>query len=293
VGHINMKSTVTILLTLIQFCVLGQSSQWDKNVIKTNKVDQVSIYAKVPKTNPAHPLKLKKQFLFDNEGRITESICKDCTQQFHRADGKFSADVIEKYFYENGRILKIERKEFEESTDLFYYNKSGDRRLKVTTDNKGERVALELSHLDKEGRETLTYDIDFDVPYPFGDSVSQVFIDKSSTNYESDKVIRQTYNSDELVNMGRTVHTSTFKIFSSSILPAEIENTLAALDLSFLKPWNKEITEIATDKIQVKNGETNKVKTTYTKDQNGLIVQGVEDMGTWTSESVYEYTYRN
>jgi hypothetical protein len=293
VGHINMKSTVTILLMLIQFCVLGQSSQWDNNVIKINKVDQVSIYAKVPKTNPAHPLKLKKQFAFDSEGRIVVSICKDCTQQFHRADGKFSADVIEKCSYENSKLLKIERKEFEESTDLFYYNKSGDRRLKVRTDNKGERVALALSHLDKQGRETLTYDVDFDVPYPSGDSVSQVFIDKSSTKYESDKIIRQTYNSSELVNMGRTVHISIFKIFNSSIVPAEIENTLSALDLTFLKPWNKEITEVATEKIQIKNGETNKVKTTYIKDKNGLIVQEIEDMRTWTRESVYEYTYRN
>lgn len=288
-----MKSTVTILLTLIKFCVLGQSSQWDKNVIKANKVEQVSIYGKVPKTNPAHPLKLKKQLSFDNEGRVIESICKDCTQQFHRADGKFSADVIEKYSYENDKISKIEREEFEESTDLFYYSKSGDRRLKITTDKKGERVALELSHLDKEGREILTYNVDFDVPYPSGDSVSQIFISKSSTKYEPNKVIRQTYNSDELVNMGRTIHTSIFKIFNSSVVPSEIENTLNALDLSFLKPWNKEITEVTTDKIQTKNGETNKVKTTYIKDKNGLIVQEIEDMGTWTRESAYEYTYRN
>jgi hypothetical protein len=288
-----MKSTVTIILTLIQFCVLGQSIQWDKNVIKANKIGQVSIYAKVPKTNPAHPLMLEKQFSFDNEGRIVESLCKDCTMQTHRADGRFSADVIEKYSYENDKIVKIERMEFEASTDLFYYNKSGDRKLKVTTNKDGERVALELSHFDKEGREILTYDIDFDVPHPSGDSVSQIFIDKSSTKYESNKVIRQTYNSDELVNMGRTIHTSTFIIFNSSIVPAEIENALNTLDQSFLKPWNKEITEITTEKVKIINGETSAVKTTYTKDKNGLITQGTEDMGTWTSESVYQYAYRN
>jgi hypothetical protein len=289
-----MKSTVTILLTLIQFSVLGQSSQWDKNVIKTNKVEQVSIYAKVPKTNPAHPLSLKKQFSFDNEGRIIESLCKDCTQQTHRQDGRFSADVVEKYSYENDKILKIQRIEFEESVDHFYYSKSGDRQLIVTTDKNGERTALELTCLDKEGRETLTYKLDFDSPYPYGDSVSQIFITKSATKYEPNKVIRQTYNSDELVNMGRTIHISTFNMLNSSIVPDEIERYLNALDQSFLKPlYKEEISETATHKIQIRHIETDKIKTTYVKDQNGLIVQEIEDMGNWTSESVYQYTYRN
>lgn len=288
-----MKSTVTIILTLIQFCVLGQSSQWDKNVIKKNKVEQVSIYSKVPKTNPEHPLSLRNQFSFDSEGRIIESVCKGCTQQTHRQDGRFSADVIEKYSYENDKIIKIERIEFEESSDHFYYSKSGDKRLKITKDKKGERIALELSHLDKEGQETVTYNLDFDFPYPSGDSVSQVFITKSLTDYARNKVIRQAYNSDELVNMGQTVHTSTFKVFNSSIVPSEVESALNTLDQSFLKLWNKEITEITTDQIQIKNGETNAVKTTYTKDKNGLIVQETENMGKWTRELVYQYGYRN
>lgn len=234
---------------------------------------------------------LTKQFTFDSEGRISESTCKDCAVQMHRADGRLSADVVEKYYYENNRILKIERKDFEESTDQFYYSSSGDKRLKVTTDKNGERIALELSDLDKEGQEILTYNIDFDVPYPSGDSVSQIFIDKSLTDYQSNKVIRQTFRSDELVNMGRTIHVSTFKIFKSSFTPIEVENALASLHKNFLKLWSIEVTKSDTNKIQTKDKRTNKVKATYHKDSKGLITNSEEEYGDGTKELVYKYQY--
>jgi hypothetical protein len=289
-----MKIRITIVLTLTQLFVLAQSTtDWDRDVIKKNKIEQISIYIKVPTTNPAHPLRLTKQFSFDKKGRVSKSLCKDCVSQTHRADGRFSEDVSEKFFYKDNKFLKIERTEFEESTDHFYYNKSRGKRLKITLDKSEERIALELCHLDKEGREILTYSVDFESPYPDGDSVSQIFITKSTAKYELNKVTRQEYISNELVNMGRRIHISTFKVFNSSIMPTEIENSLNALDQSFLEPYRKEITEITAQKIQIIDGEINKVKATYTKDKNGLIIQGMEKKWDWMDELVYEYKYRN
>src|SRR6187549_2947593 len=159
-GHINMKITIILFLTLLQFCALGQPDRWDKEPIKRNRVQEVSIYVAVPKTNPEHPKMLWRQASFDSEGRLIESNCKGCYVETHRPGG-WSADVIEKFSYEGNRLVKIDIMDFEKSTVHYYYNNEGDKRLKITTDKNGERTGTALEYLDKVGREILVYNIEF------------------------------------------------------------------------------------------------------------------------------------
>jgi hypothetical protein len=286
-----MKFTVTISLLLFQVLAFGQPEQWDKDVIKANKIQEVNIFTQVPKTNPEHPLMLWRQASFDSAGRLFQSNCKGCYIQTHR-EGGWTADIMKKFSYENERLIRIDWKAFDNRTIHFHYDESGFKRLRVTFDKDNKRIGLALEYLDKELRETLIYDFNFEMAHTFDDSVSQVDIERTTYQYELGKVTKQTYHSDELVYMGRTIHRSVLDILSSSNDLGLVESTIQRLDLQFLKPWYQEITQTKADKIQTM-GVTGDIRVTFYLDANGLIKKEEKLIGTRMREFEYHYKYRN
>ena len=78
-----MKITATIVLTLVCFGLLGQPSEWDREVIVKNKVKDVLVYTRVPKTNPDYfkepiGLMLISETNFDKSGQVIRTNCKNC-----------------------------------------------------------------------------------------------------------------------------------------------------------------------------------------------------------------------
>jgi hypothetical protein len=181
--HISMKFTVSIFLTLIQFGLLGQPSELDKDIIKKNKVRDVLVYTRVPKTNPDYFVEPKGLMLisetnFDKEGKVTQSNCKNCYIVTHREEG-CCADVIQKFFYKNDRLLRIDEIDFYKSTSLFFYDSVNNRRLVIGLDRNDERNKTKIEYFDNQGREITTIEIDFDNIWVKGDTVYQVFIRKT------------------------------------------------------------------------------------------------------------------
>lgn len=286
-----MKISSAIILTLIQFLALGQPNEWDIESIKRNKVKEVRIVVEVPKTNPAHPLMLWRQASFDTQGRLLESNCKHCLYQSHRPEGSI-ADLIRKYTYDNGRLAKIDEKGFEQSVVSIAYDTLKSRVLETTVDDKGQRTSLEIRYLDEKGRNLLAWKIEFGVGYEFDDSIAQVFFDKTEWQYHKQEFFTQTYNSDELVNMGSHISKNDFAIFQTSFDIDEIETIIKRTDLSFLKPWRRVRTQKNKDKIFQHNVDS-KTGTTYFLGHTGLIEKEEKLIGDKLKTFIYQYSYYN
>ena len=286
-----MKISSTIILTLIQFLAFGQPNEWDIESIKKNKVKEVRIVFDVPKTNPEHPFMLWRQASFDRQGRVSESNCKHCLYQSHRPEGSF-ADLIQKYTYDNGRLVKIEEIGFDKSVVSIAYDTLRNRILETIVDDKGQRTSLEIKYLNESGRKILSWKIEFGGAYEFDDSVAQVFFDKTEWQYNKKESFTQIYNSDELVNMGSQIRKSDFLVLQTSFDIQEIEIIIKKTDLSFLKPWSRVRTEKNKDKIFEHNVER-KTGTTYFLGKNGLIEKEEKPIADKLKTFIYQYSYYN
>lgn len=283
-----MKIFTPFLLAIVQLQAIAQPSQWDEQAIQANKVKEASIFWQSPNPKTAKQLRLKYWVAFDNKGKVTESRCKWCVARTHIMPP--SADVIQKFTYENGRLAKIASVDFDSTTVLFYYDQNY-RRLQITSDVSNNRIGVILDYLDKQERPTVSFDIDFENAYPEGDSVSVVFIYKTIIQYEDQKQTTKKYGTNELVNMGTTIPLTWFRVLQSSTDPAAIENAVNHLDLGFLTLYNTSITEKLNDRIQVIDADTGTVNSVFYLGTNGLIVK--EETQQDSHKSASEYVYQH
>jgi hypothetical protein len=292
VWHISMKVIVSILLTLIHLNLLGQPSEWNKDVIKKNKVKGVLVYTQVPKTNPDYfkepkGLMLISETAFDKEGRVIQSNCKNCYIEEHK-EGDCCADVIQKFFYKNEKLLRVEEMDFYKSTSLYAYDTLNNRRLVIRLDRKDERNKTKIEYFDIHGREISTIEIDFDDIWIEGDTVSQVFMSKTLTSYS-----QKTKTTEELGRgFGSKIERVKFETFKKSNDIDEIEKVFKSLDLSFLESRSKLTTHYDDRGREVKIVDENDgaTLTTYTRAKNGLIKK--EELVMPKFKFQYEYHYR-
>jgi hypothetical protein len=288
-----MKIEVSIFLTLIQFGLLGQPSELDKEVIKKNRVRDVLVYTRVPQTNPDYfvepkGLMLISETTFDNEGRVTQSNCKNCYIVSHRDEG-CCADVIQKFVYKNDRLLKIDVMDFYKSTSLFFYDTINNRTLVLGLDRNDERNKSKIEYFDNHGREISTLEIDFDNIWVKGDTVYQVFIRKTMTTYT-----QQTKTTEEFGQaFGSNIALVNFNTFKNSNDIDEIEKTFNSIDISFLKSRNKLITyyDDKGREQKIVDGYDGTTLITYTRDKNGLIKKVQKVMPKYTFEHEYQYKF--
>lgn len=289
-----MKFTVSILLTLIQFCLLGQPREWDQGTIKRNKVKEVLVYAKVPKTNPDYfkeprGLMLISETTFDVEGRVIQSICRDCAIMTD-TDGDCCVDEVQKFFYTNDRLSKIEQMDFHKSTRLFDYDTLNQKRLIIDLDRNDKRNGVELEYFDNQMRPIENIEIDFDNIWVKEDSVFYVFVNRTVSTYDKETKTKAEYLRVTAYNIDK----SKFKVFKSSTDFNRVEEIYKSLNLSFEKPRNQ-LTTYYDDKgreIKVIDSIDEKPLTTYTYTRNkgGLIKKEEKRMTEFTFE--YEYHYR-
>jgi len=287
-----MKITATILLTLVCFGLLGQPSEWDREVIVKNKVKDVLVYTQVPKTNPDYfkepiGLMLISETNFDKSGQVIRTNCKNC-YYISDTDGDCCSDVIEKFFYKNDRLIKVEAMDFHKSTSLYSYDTLNNRRLVIGLDRNDERNKTKIEYFDQQGREVWRIEIDFDNIWVKGDTVYQVFISKTFTTYN-----QQTKTTEEFGRgFGSNIDRLEFEIFKNSQDIDEIEKAFKVLDLSHLESRSK-LTTYYDDKGREKkivDAKDGTALTTYTRNKNGLIKGEEKRMPKFTFE--YEYQYR-
>ena len=290
-----MKFTFSIFLTLIQFGLLGQPSELDKEVIKQNRVRDVLVYTRVPKTNPDYFIEPKGLMLisettFDNEGRVTQSNCKNCYIETHR-EGGCCSDVTKKFIYKNNRLARVEEMDFHKSTLLYSYDTINNRRLVIGLDRNDERNITKIEYFDKQGREISTMEIDFDNIWVKGDTIYQVFISKTLTTYN-----QQTKTTEEFGRgFGSNIETVKFETFKNSNDIDEIEKVFNSMDISFLESRSKLTTHYDDKRRELKIVDENDgtTLTTYTRNRNGLIKKVERVMPKFTFELEYHYRFWN
>ncbi|UXE67204.1 MAG: hypothetical protein KA713_00950 [Chryseotalea sp. WA131a] len=205
----------------------------------------------------------------------------------HREEG-CCADVIQKFFYKNNRLLRIDEMDFYKSTSLFFYDSVNNRRLVIGLDRNDERNKTKIEYFDNQGREITTMEIDFDNILIKGDTVYQVFIRRILTSYKG-----QTKTTEEFGRgFGSNIERVKFDTFNKSNDIDEIEKIFQSLDLSFLESRSK-LTTHYDDKgreLKIVDENDGTTLTTYTRNKNGLIKKEEKVMPKFTFE--YEYHYR-
>jgi hypothetical protein len=290
-----MKFTVSILLTLIQFGLLGQPSEWNQATVKNNKVKEVLVYTKVPKTNPDYfkkprGLMLISETTFDNFGRVTHYNCKGC-YQVTDTDGDCCRDVVQNFYYAQGKLIRIEEMDFHKSTLLFSYDSLNHRRLVIGLDRNDKRNKIKFEYFDQQGREVTTMELDFGNTYTKGDTIFQVFITKVVSTYDKLVKTKEEFGGCFYRNMDKVK----FEVFKTSTDINEIENTFKTLNLSFIEPRGK-WTILYDDKgneMEIADKNDDKFLTTYTRTKKGLISIEVIKKPAYTFEHVYHYRYWN
>jgi hypothetical protein len=286
-----MKITVSIFLTLIQFGLLGQPSELDKEVIKKNKIKDVLVYTRIPKTNPNYYLEpmglmLISEMTFDNEGRVVQSNCKNC--YFVTSEEDCCADVIQKFFYKNDRLIRVEEMDFYKSTSLYSYDTVNNKKLIIGLDRNDERKRIKIEYFDIRGREISTLEIDFNNIWILGDTVYQIFIRNTLTKYNQHTKTTEKFG----LGFGSNIEKVKFDIFKKSNDINDIEKVFNSLDLSFLESRSKLTTHYDDNGREVKIVDENDgtILKTYTRNKNGLIIKEHRVMPMFTFE--YEYHYR-
>lgn len=289
-----MKFTLLIILTLIQFNVQGQLSQWTQETITKNKIVTVSVFQKVPKTNPEYYNKPKgfmaiSQTKFAPSGLVIEDVCKGCAICFHC--DRQPTDIVEKYYYDKGRLLKKEISRFEKSSLLFYYDTLEKRILEIGLDKNNERNSVKIKNLDNDGKEISGYEIDFENVLVREDSAIQIFLTKSNIEYKEQSVTLKEFSYGSGTNIDRI----SFEIFQNSFDFDVISKTFESLDYEHLQLRRHTTTyydEAGNELKQVDATDGTKIRE-YKRDERGRILTELVYWPKYTEKHEYRYEFRD
>lgn len=289
-----MKLSILVIITLAQFNVHGQLSQWTRRIITRNKIETVSVFQKVPKTNPEYYNEPQgfmaiSETKFDFSGRVVEDICKNCAICFdcNRPD----SDIDEKYYYEKGNLIRKEISRFERSTKLFYYDTLKNRILEIGLDKNRERNSVKVVYLNSEGKEISGYEIDFENASIRDDSVIQIFVTKFSAEYKKQSKTLKEFS----YGFGTNIDRQRFEIFKNS---SDIETICKIFEI--LDYRHLQLRRHTTTYYDDAGNELKKVDETdgttineYRRDKRGLILTEFTYWPKFTAKYVYRYKFRN
>lgn len=152
-----------LILGLFHSLFVFSQEGWNQNVLKKNKVEKVSSYRVVPKTNPDYwtepvGLMLISEIFFNENGREIKSTCFNCAMASH-SDSK---DIKKTYFYDNDRLVKMNEIGFDTINIEYLYFENQLKNIELKVNNKGDRIGLNIIELDKQGSELQRKEFDFD-----------------------------------------------------------------------------------------------------------------------------------
>lgn len=289
-----MKITFLIILSLVQFSVHGQLSQWNQETVMKNKIETVSVFQKVPKANPEYYDKPRGfmsiyQTKFDPSGLLIEEVCKDCVFCSHC--DQHSVDVSEKYYYKNRKLIRKEISRFEKSTLLFYYDTLKNRMLEIGLDENNLRNTVKIKYLNTDGKEISGFGIDFDDALIKPDSVIQIFLTKSITEYKRKSQTLKEFS----FYVGTKIDRQRFEIFKNSSDIETISKTFETLNYSHLE-LRKHITtyyDAAGDELKEVDETNGMTIREYQRDKKGLIKTEIIYWPKFTAKYVYRYKFRD
>jgi hypothetical protein len=156
----NMK--ITIILMLLSFKLFAQID-FPQDIIAKNRIVKASKYLVISKKNPNYyknpvGLVLKAESVFENKGRLVSTFSPNGAVASHFE----SIDLKQYYFYKDDKIAKMSRVDFDSISVEYLYFEKRNLILLTKTNNKNERIGLELIYNDANNRKELKrMEIDF------------------------------------------------------------------------------------------------------------------------------------
>lgn len=147
------KLKIVFVFLFLSFNLFAQKD-FNRSIISNNSILKCSEYSVIPKTNSDYykkpsGLMLKAEFFFDINGNVIKYFSPNGADASHSKP----KDLKEYYIYEDNRIIRMSRVDFDSiSVEYLYFDK---RNLicKIKTNDKSERIGLEIIYNDDKGKE--------------------------------------------------------------------------------------------------------------------------------------------
>lgn len=259
----NIK--ITFVLLLFSFKLFAQID-FLQDVIAKNGIVKASKYLVMSKKNPNYYKKpvgliLQSESVFDIKGRLV-SIFSPNGAVASRSDSK---DIKQYFFYKEDKILRISRVDFDSTSVEYLYFEKRNLILKTKTNNKNERIGLELIYNDaNNGKELKKIEIDF---HNTTDLNHYANLYKSNMTYS--KNIKTSKQSRKLFSISK----EQLNVFKTSIEVEKIENELSTIEKSTaIDVANFQTLFIYNEQKQLIKEVSEDSKIEYTYDKNGLLI---------------------
>ncbi|UUF15369.1 MULTISPECIES: hypothetical protein [Flavobacterium] len=255
----------TFILTFLSFKLFAQID-FPQDIIVKNRIVKASKYLIIPKLNSdfnkkSKGLKLESETVFDDKGHIISVIHPKGAVASH-SDVK---DIKQYYFYDDERIIRMSRIDFDSTSVEYLYFDKKNIVFKIKTDNKNHRIGLELTYSNaNNGKEERKIEIDFR---------NTSFLNNSTYLYKTkiiySKNIKQIKVSRKLFDISQ----EQLNILKSSNDIESIENELREIDGSnFLDDINYETLFVYNKGGQLMKEVSEDRTVEYIYDKKGLVM---------------------
>lgn len=237
-----------------------------QDVITKNSIVKASKYLVISKNNPNYykkpvGLMLQSESLFNIKGQLISTFSQNGADASH-SDPK---DLRQYYFYKDDKIVRMSRVDFDSTSVEYLYFDKRNLILKTKTNDKNERIGLELIYNDaNNAKELKKIEIDFHNTTELNNSL---YIYKSNITYS--KNIKKSKDSRKLF----TISKEQLNILKTSIEIEKIENELRAIEKSSaIGVVNFETLYIYNQQKQLIKEVSRDSKIEYTYNKNGLLI---------------------
>ncbi|WP_123924616.1 MULTISPECIES: hypothetical protein [unclassified Flavobacterium] len=273
----------TFILIFLSFKLFAQMD-FPRDIIEREKITKVSQYLVIPKTNPNYykkpiGLMLKSETRFDNKGHVVSVFSPNGVVASH-SDSK---DLKQYYFYKEDKIVRISRVDFDSiSVEYVYFDKKNII-FKIKTNDKNERIGLELIYNDlSNGKELKKIEIDFHNTTDLN-HYANLYI----TNITYSKNIKNSKISRKLFSISK----EQLNILKTSTEIEKIENELNQIESSsYISNVNFETLYLYNQQKQLikEVSEDNTIE--YFYNQKGLLISYINKNKQYSFISKFIYT---
>jgi hypothetical protein len=295
---IESNSMRTIFLVVFIFCIAELSAQesFNQETMFKNKVEKISVYSPVPKTNPEYYNEPKgfmhvSDHYFNEVGQETNSICFSCSIASHSA----SRDLVKKYTYQNGQLINMRVTGLDTINVSYVYFPIKSCRLEIIANDDNERISLAVVYNDILGEEISRTGIDFRGVTPTNHFV---YIDRQKMLFSGKMKKVMSRNNLYSVTMPQVaILRSSGDLGAIEECISEIKKQMSPYDINSKEFVAMYLMEYDASGNLIKNlynpdnpGRNDKV--TYEYDKNGLLLKSAHYYEVFTDRREYRYSLR-
>lgn len=281
-----MKKVKIILIFLFLSFNLFAQKEFSRSIILKNNIEKCSIYLVIPKTNSNYHkepigLELKSEIHFDDKGDMISLFSKNGAVASHSE----SKDLKEYYFYKDNRIVRLSRVGFYSISVEYLYFEKRNVIYKIKTNNKNERIGLELIYNDFDNKKELKkIEIDF-----HNSTDENHYANLYNSNMTYYKRIKKSKTSRKLFSISK----EQLNLFKTSNEIEKIEYELSEIEKSTaIDVVSFDNTFIYNDQKQLIKEISDNGTIEYLYDKKGLLISSIEKSKKNSFKSKFIYSVR-